>query len=102
VNAVIRDLGIDERATHLFATADETAIRLAGAGFVDVRTWLQPEPTRIDDGAWEAYLRTVCLSGYLARMPAAEHDTFVAEVIRRLERPELDYVRLNIDATRAA
>jgi hypothetical protein len=34
-------------------------------------------------------------------MPAADHDAFVAEVIRRLERAELDYVRLNIDATRA-
>ena len=32
----------------------------------------------------------------------ASSDAFVAEVIRRLDRPELDYVRLNIDATRAA
>jgi trans-aconitate 2-methyltransferase len=101
VNAVIRDLGIDERSTHHFATAEATADRLRSAGFTGIRTWLQPEPTRIDEGSWEAYLRTVCLSGYLAAMPAADHDAFVAEVIRRLERPELDYVRLNIDATRA-
>jgi trans-aconitate 2-methyltransferase len=101
VNAVMRDMGIDERSTHRFATAEETAERLANAGFTDIRTWLQPEPTRIDEAAWEPYLRTVCMSGYLARMPADEHDAFLAEVIRRLERPELDYVRLNLDATRA-
>jgi trans-aconitate 2-methyltransferase len=102
VNRVVRELGIDETTTHLFATAEATAERLEAAGFEDIRTWLQPEPTRIDDAAWESYLRTVCLSGYLARMPEAERDAFVGEVIRRLERPELDYVRLNIDATRAA
>ena len=100
LNAVVRELGIDADETHRFATAEETAANLETAGFVGVRTWLQPQPTRIDDAAWDSYLRTVCLSGYLATMPAPDHDAFVGEVVRRMDRPELDYVRLNIDAIR--
>ena len=48
-----------------------------------------------------SFLRTVCLSPYLEHLPPAEHDAFIAEVQRRMPKPELDYVRLNIDATRA-
>ena len=47
-----------------------------------------------------SYLRTVCLGPHLAKLAPAEHDAFIAEVQRRMPKPELDYVRLNIDATR--
>jgi len=47
------------------------------------------------------YLRTVTLGLHLDRLPTELHDPFLAAVLDRLpDRPELDYVRLNIDARR--
>jgi len=85
-----------------FATPEETAKRLAMAGFTDIETWLQPEPTRFEAGEpFESFLRTVILRQHLGRLPAAEHDAFVREIVDRLAEPVIDYVRLNIVATRA-
>jgi hypothetical protein len=38
---------------------------------------------------------------HLERLPAADRDAFVAAVARRLPKPEIDYVRLNIVAMRS-
>jgi trans-aconitate 2-methyltransferase len=84
-----------------FATAEETRARLEGAGFDQVDTWLQPEPTPFEPGApLETYLETVCLGAHLDRLPAEARRPFVAAVAARLPRPEIDYVRLNIVARR--
>jgi trans-aconitate 2-methyltransferase len=85
----------------LFASAEETADRLARAGFVDVRTWLQAEPTRFEAGEpLETFLATIVLREHLARMPEQDRDGYVRSVAARLPRPEIDYVRLNIVARR--
>ena len=85
----------------LFASAEETADRLARAGFVDVRTWLQSEPTPFEAGEpLETYLATIVLREHLARMPDADRDRYVRAVAAKLPRPEIDYVRLNIVARR--
>ena len=84
-----------------FATPERTADRLAAAGFVDVETWLQPEPTRFEAGErFETFLRTVVLGNHLARLPADERDAFVSGVVSRLAEPVIDYVRLNMVAIR--
>lgn len=84
-----------------FETAESTAARLAAAGFADAECWLQPEPTTFEPGEpFETYLATVVLGAHLERLPARERDPFVREVARRLEHPVLDYVRLNVVATR--
>ncbi len=63
--------------------------------------WLAPEPTTFDDDeVFAAFLRTVILRGHLASMAPADHDRFVASVAAALPDRTLDYVRLNIDATR--
>jgi trans-aconitate 2-methyltransferase len=86
----------------VFATPEQTATRLRRAGFVDIETWLQPEPTRFEAGEpFEAFLRTVILGGHVARLPPPDRDAFVHEVASRLPEPVVDYVRLNIDARRA-
>ena len=96
-------------ATHLagfrsvwnYQRAEDTARRLAGAGFVDVEAWLQPWPTAPDEPA--AFVRTICLNPQLERLPAELHDAYVADVLAQAGDPlELDYVRLNIDARRPA
>jgi trans-aconitate 2-methyltransferase len=85
-----------------YATADETSDRLTAAGFVDVQTWLQPEPTPfIDPDRLRLFLRTVILRMYVERLSAADGDALVESVAARVPDQTLDYVRLNILARRA-
>lgn len=87
----------------VFATPQEARRRLRAAGFVAIRAWLEPEPTRFEAGApLETFLRTVVLRPYLGQMAEAAHEGFVHRVASRLPAPVLDYVRLNITASRAA
>ena len=84
-----------------FATAEETAARLAAAGFVDVEAWLHEEPTPIEPGErLETFLATVILRAHLARLPEDERDGFVRTVAGRLPGHTIDYVRLNVVARR--
>jgi len=90
------------RSPWLYATPEETTARLLAAGFVDVETWLNPEPTPLGAGEpIETYLATVILREHVARLPEDERRRYVHAVAERLPRPEIDYVRLNILATRA-
>jgi trans-aconitate 2-methyltransferase len=84
-----------------FATPEATEQRLTAAGWIDVRCWLTDEPTTFEPGEpFETYLRTVVLGAHLERLPADEHDAFVRSVANALPEPRIDYVRLNIEATR--
>ena len=84
-----------------FATPEETAARLAAAGFVDIETWLHDEPTPIEAGEpMETFLSTVILRNHVERVPGAERAEFVRRVAERLPDSTIDYVRLNILATR--
>lgn len=107
-HAIAREVGAgDPFAPHFdswpgawnFAGADETAERLAAAGFEPVETALEPYPVRPDGPA--DFLRTVCLGPHLERLPEELREPFLAAVVERFEEdPVLDYVRLNIDARR--
>jgi len=108
-HAFVRQVGEEDPfARHLagwtgpwnFAAAEETAARLAQAGFEEIDVWLEPSPTVPD--LTEEYLRTVCLGHHLDRLPPDLRDRFVHAVARRCPQPlELDYVRLNIVARAA-
>src|SRR4051794_35048990 len=83
-----------------FATPEDTERRLQAAGFEDVKCWLADRPVKPDDP--REYLRTINLGAHLERLPPDLHDAFLDAVLARLgERPTIDYVRLNIDATAA-
>ena len=85
-----------------FATPEETAARLAAAGFVDIDAWLHEEPTPIDPGEpLETFLQTVILRAHLDRLPEADRADFVHRVAERLPSPVIDYVRLNLVARRS-
>jgi trans-aconitate 2-methyltransferase len=87
------------RGPWTYASAEATAERLARAGFTDVRTWLQPWDTTPPEP--EQFLRAVCLHPHLDRLPAALHDAYIADVLAEAGEPlVLDYVRLNLEATR--
>ncbi|MGK2851349.1 MAG: class I SAM-dependent methyltransferase [Candidatus Limnocylindrales bacterium] len=86
-----------------FETPLATIRRLDAAGFVDIECWLTDEPTRFAPGEpFESYLRTVVLGAHLERLPADEHDGFVAAVVAGIGEPVIDYMRLNIVARRSS
>jgi trans-aconitate 2-methyltransferase len=91
--------GFEEPWTY--AGAEVTEGRLAAAGFEEARCWLQP--WRIVPPAPAEFLRTVCLGPYMDCLPEELRDPFVADVLAREAAPlTLEYVRLNIEARRAA
>jgi trans-aconitate 2-methyltransferase len=102
IQAVLATIGDGWLGDVVFATPEETRRRLEAAGFDEIETWLQPEPTRFEPGEpFETFLRTVVLGAHLARLPAGRRDAFVRAVADRLPEAVIDYVRLNIVARRA-
>jgi len=82
-----------------YATAEQTAERLRGAGFSEVETWLEPRPTELAEP--RAFVTTVCLVRHLDPLPAQLRGPFVDRVMERIGAPVvLDYVRLNMTARR--
>jgi len=103
VREAVRALDPDLAWNKNFATPEETERRLARAGFVDARAWLQPEPTPFEPGEpLETFLRTVILGEVLGQVTEPRRASFVRDVAAGLPRPEIDYVRLNIDARKPA
>jgi trans-aconitate 2-methyltransferase len=85
-----------------------TEARLRAAGFESIRCWLEPKPTIPADA--RGFAESVLLNYHLERLhrlaPASKardlSDAFVAEVIAEAGDPlELEYVRLNIEASAA-
>ena len=103
MQAVLGGIGDGWQGPWTFATPAETRTRLEAAGFTDVETWLNEERATFPPGApFRDYLRTVVLGAHLERLASdAERDAFVAAVADALPEPAVDYVRLNILATRA-
>ncbi len=80
-----------------YASAEVTARRLTGAGFVEVDTWLQPKRVVPEPG----FVQTVCLVRHLDPLPEDVRPRFVDRVLAACGEPlVLDYVRLNMSARR--
>ena len=103
VRAALAGTGDGWAGPWTFATPEETRARLEAAGFTDIETWLHDEPTPFEPGEpLREYLRTVVLGAHLERLATdAEREAFVDAVAAALPAPEIDYMRLNIVATRA-
>ena len=101
VNAAAeRAAAIDLATTKTYPTPEETWTRLEAEGFVDIETWLQEAPVELPAEELEPYLRTVILSGEVAKRSPADADELVHAVATELGEPLIDYVRLNITARR--
>jgi trans-aconitate 2-methyltransferase len=101
IRAILATIGDGWPGEAHYETPEATTDRLAAAGFTAIEAWLQPEPTRFEAGEpLDTFLRTVILGGHVARLAEADRDAFVHEVASRLAEPVVDYVRLNIIATR--
>lgn len=91
------------RRVHNFQTAEATRERLERSGFESIETWLSAAPTPFETlPQFEAFLETVCLRTFLDELPADQRSTFVHDVATRMPAPQLDYIRLNLTARRAA
>jgi trans-aconitate 2-methyltransferase len=83
-----------------FTAPDYARATLEAAGFTDVEAWLEPRPMRPAEPL--AFIRSVCLGPHLEHLPDDLQGPYVDAVAARLGDPlEIDYVRLNISATRA-
>jgi len=101
VRAAMAAAGEPWEGPWTFATPAETEARLEAAGFTAVEAWLHEEPTRLEPGEpLREYLRTVVLGAHLDRLTPERRDAFVEAVAAGLSEPLIDYVRLNILATR--
>ncbi|HEY8536002.1 MAG TPA: methyltransferase domain-containing protein [Vicinamibacterales bacterium] len=89
-----------------FATPEQTAARLRAAGFVDVRTSLEPAPTTLpDERAYREFVGTVIYSPHLQMLPdPVLRERFLDEVTARARQQDppftLDYWRLNLEGRR--
>ena len=82
-----------------FSSSERAAAALEGAGFSDVRCWLEKRPVTPPDP--REFMRVVCLGHHLDRLPEDLRDAFLDEVVARVgDRIEFDYVRLNISAAK--
>lgn len=105
IDSVIRAaqaLGVPSVGTWVYASPEETSERLARAGFADIRTWSHPEPTPFPPGApLVDFLETAILREHLATLPPGRRHAFARQVADAMPEPVIDYVRLNIAASRA-
>jgi trans-aconitate 2-methyltransferase len=83
-----------------YATAEETEPRLERAGFAQVKCWLEPKRVELADP--RPFVQTVCLVRHLDPIPEGLRGPFIDRVLARTGIPlVLEYVRLNMTATRA-
>jgi trans-aconitate 2-methyltransferase len=96
----------DWQETWYFAGAEETATRLADAGFADIETGIEYHPAIMADAAeFHSFVTTVILRNQLARLPEERLKVAVVDELTRLAAEddppfELDFWRLNIRAMR--
>jgi trans-aconitate 2-methyltransferase len=84
-----------------FASVGDTEARLGRAGFDVRRVWLERRTYTPDEP--REFVRVVGLAKHMARLPDTLHDEFVDAVLGSMVRPlTLEYVRLNISASRPA
>jgi trans-aconitate 2-methyltransferase len=102
VRAAVAEVGGEWPNPWNFATPEDTRRRLEAAGFEAIETWLNDEPTPVAPGApMREFLRTIVLSAHVVGLEPGARDAFLDAVAARLPSSSIDYVRLNIVATRA-
>ncbi|HTV12789.1 MAG TPA: class I SAM-dependent methyltransferase [Acidimicrobiales bacterium] len=99
VIGTVRSLGVERAGTWLYATPEDTAARLAKAGFKVLEVWCHPELVSFPDRtALADFLSTVCLREHLGTIPAPQRRPFAEQVAQAMPSPVIDYVRLNMVA----
>jgi trans-aconitate methyltransferase len=96
------------RDSWIFADAQTTRERLRGAGFVEIKTWLEPAPTTFESAdRFCEFLATAVLHRHLELFPEvslrSQLLSDLADQYAKDDAPfELDYWRLNMDAQKSS
>ncbi|MDP8970418.1 MAG: class I SAM-dependent methyltransferase [Actinomycetota bacterium] len=102
ISAAVAEVGDGWAGPWHFATAEQSAARLHKSGFAPVSAWLEDQPVRFRKREeFTEYLATVVLGAHLDRLAPQARPGFVEAVTTRLPELVVDYVRLNLVATRA-
>jgi trans-aconitate 2-methyltransferase len=100
--AVARSVGLVRSSAWEYASAGTTRQRLESAGFTNVEVWTHEEPTRFDNNSDLAeFIGTVCFGEAVATMGEDDRKRLMCDVVERMPEPVIDYVRLNMVATRS-
>ena len=97
---------LDWKGVWEFSTPDESAARLESAGFVDIKTSLEPAPTTlVDEDSYREFVTTVIYNPHLTWLPEGPlRVQFIDEVTSLAARQDppytLDYWRLNLEGMR--
>jgi trans-aconitate 2-methyltransferase len=89
-----------------FSSAETARERLLRAGFVDIRTSIEPAPTTLaDEASYREFVTTVIYHVHLAQLPGEGlRQQFVDEITRAAAAQDppftLDYWRLNLEGRR--
>ena len=82
-----------------YANDVDTEKRLGAAGFAAMKCWLEPAPREPDEP--REFLSTIVLGPHVQQLPTDLRESFMDEVLETLGEPVVvDYVRLNMDATK--
>jgi trans-aconitate 2-methyltransferase len=86
----------------VFADPGDVAAQLAAAGFRDIDVRLVADPAVLERGEQlEAFIATVLVAASIRDLPADEARSLVHRTATELAEPVIDYVRLQVSATRA-
>ncbi len=84
-----------------FAGVSDTVAAVTAAGFREVDVRLVPDPVTLEPGdQLEAFLATVVMGAILRKLPPEEGAELVRRTAVELGAPVIDYVRLQVSATR--
>lgn len=101
-NALIKVCGHDGGQFRNFASVDETVMRLKASGFRDMDVRLVPDTVQLTSHEqFESFLATLMLRPELRGLEPQAQRQLIRSVAREMGEPVLDFVRLNILATRA-
>jgi trans-aconitate 2-methyltransferase len=88
--------------TWVFATAEETASALKEAGFVDIEVRTVNDPVQLERGdQLQTFIATVLLGATITELPAEQARSLVRATAAALTEPVIDYVRMQLSATKA-
>lgn len=101
LRAVERAGGPQTESPWDFASREETTEALLAAGFRDVQVRVVEDPVVLERGPQlESFIATVLLAAMLRDMEADEGRELVRRTAEELPEPVIDYVRMQVSATR--
>ncbi|MCK9903311.1 methyltransferase domain-containing protein [Frankia sp. Cpl3] len=99
VRDVLLDLGVDWRPYNCYASPEESERRLVAAGYEGISCWSTNEIVRFDDTSdLISYVLDGVIAPYVSEFSSEDRLRLAKKVVAQLPDPQLEFVRLNIQA----